>query len=199
MVLDGEPHEAAHERGGGRRGQALEVVLANDADVAVEAREAQQGAQGVDEGRGPAKLAELDERELVDDQGRGDAEAHGVGEAVHLDAELGLRVREARDASVHAVKEHGEEDRDGGGREVGVHRLDDAVEGREERRRGEGVRQNVDALRLHRLETALPDGGEAFATRRVLLGHWNAFSFSLFHASPPRSRRLGRREESCAF
>ena len=129
LALDAEPDEAADERGGGRRGKALEVVLAHDAHVAVEAGEAEDGAQAVDEGDGPAELAEPLEGVFVDDEAGGDAEADGVGEGVHLDAEFGLGVRESGDAAVHAVEEHGEEDRDRGGVEVAVHGGDDAVEG----------------------------------------------------------------------
>lgn len=101
----------------------------------------------------------------------GDAEADGVGKGVHLDAELGLGVREPGDAAVHAVKKHGKEDGDGGGVEVAVHGGDDAVEGGEERGSGECVRKNVDALAFDRAEAALADRGQAFAMICVVVAH----------------------------
>ena len=163
LVLNGQPHEAADERRSGRRGQTLEVVLAHDADIDVEARETQNGAEGINEGACPAELAQVDERVLVDDERGGNTEAHRVGKTVHLHAELGLRVRQARNTPVHAVKEHGEENGDRRRGEVAVHRLDDAVEGGKESRRGKGVRQDVDALAAHGLETTVADARKTFA------------------------------------
>lgn len=75
------------------------------------------------------------------------------------------------DASVHAVKEHGEENRNGGNGEVAVHRLNDAVEGCEERSCSKGVREHINALRLHRLKAALTDGSKTLAARRIGFCH----------------------------
>ena len=169
--------QAADERGGGRARKTLEVVLAHDAHVAVEAGETKDRAEGVDEGRGPAELAEVDERVFIDDERGGDAERDGVGETVHLHAEFALRVGEAGNASVHAVKEHGEEDGDGGRPEVAVHRLDDPVEGGEERRGGEGVGEDVDPLGFYGLNAALTEFGERDAMGRVLIRHVDPFLF----------------------
>ena len=72
---------------------------------------------------------------------------------------------EARDAPVHPVEEHREEDGDRGGAEVAVHRLNDAVEGGEEGRRGEGVRQDVDALGADGFDALLADFSERLAVR----------------------------------
>ena len=175
LVLDAEPHEAADERRGGRARKALEVVLAHDAHVAVEAGETKNRAERVDEGRRPAELAEVDERVFVNDEGRSNPEGDGVGETVHLHAEFALRVREAGDATVHAVEHHGEEDGDGGRSEISVHRLDDPVEGGEERRGGEGVGENVDPLGFYGLDAALTEFGERHAVRRVLIRHDDPF------------------------
>ena len=171
LVFDAEPYEAADERRGGRTRKPLEVVLAHDAHVAVEACETKNRAERVNEGRGPTELAEVDERVFVDDEGGGDTEGNRVGETVHLDAEFALRVREAGDATVHAVEHHGEEDGDGGRSEVPVHRLDDPVEGGEERRGGEGVGENVNTLGFYGLDAALTEFGERDAVGRVLIRH----------------------------
>ena len=65
---------------------------------------------------------------------------------VELFAERALRVRQARDAAVHAVEHHRREDGDGRPLEALVHRLHDREEAGEEREQREGVGQQVDRL-----------------------------------------------------
>ena len=98
------------------------------------------------EGGDPPRLAQTLECPLVDDQRRRRAEAHHVGQAVHLLAEGALGVRHARDAPVQAVQHHRAEDADRRLLEAAVHRHHDGIEATEQRRQREQVGQDVDAL-----------------------------------------------------
>ena len=155
MVVAAGPDEAGDDGGGGRAGQADEHGFVGNADLDVEAGEAQRGAGGVDEGGEPAQFGGVDrfdggevQRPLVDDDRRGDAEGDEVGERVVLHAEFGFGVGEAGDAAVAAVEDHGDEDEDGGEGEApaAVNRRKDGVEAAKERGGGEEVGQDVNGF-----------------------------------------------------
>jgi len=60
-----------------------------------------------------------------------------------------LRPRHPRDATVEAVEHHRHEDRRRGLVEAQIHRLHDRIETREQRRRREEIREQVDAAPAH--------------------------------------------------
>ena len=105
-IFNREPHKAADQGRGCRGREPLEVILAHHAHIAVEAGQAQKCAERINEGDCPADFAHFHECEFIDDERRSDAEAHGIGETVHLNAKFALRMRKTSDTAVHAVKEH---------------------------------------------------------------------------------------------
>ena len=126
----------------------MKIPFVGSFHLGVEARQAQRRGSSVEEGRQPAELAHAHQPPLVDHQRRPDAERDHVGKAVVLRAEGALGIGEARDAAVDAVQHHGHEDSHRGRLEAIRHGGDDGVEASEKRRRGEQIRQQIDAAAL---------------------------------------------------
>src|SRR5690606_11804950 len=70
---------------------------------------------------------------------------HHIGQRIVLLPKRGLRIRKARDASIHAVKRHGKKDGNGGDVEAAVHGLDDGIKPGKQVSRRKGIGQQVNA------------------------------------------------------
>ena len=75
-----------------------------------------------------AELGDAHHAPLVGDDGRRESEGHHVGEAVVLLAEGALGARQARDAPVQGIEQHGDKHRDAGVLEVLVDGGDHGIE-----------------------------------------------------------------------
>ena len=144
-VVDDQPDEARNERRGGRARQPLEEPLVDHLNIGVEARQTQRRAANVHKGRQPAPASDVMQDPFVHHQRRGDTKRSHVRQRVILLAEGRGGVGQPGYPTVHAVKHHGHEDRDGRDLEAGVHCLDNRKEPCKECSRGERVRQQVNA------------------------------------------------------
>src|ERR1700730_6529801 len=148
-----EPHERRHDRRRRRARQPLEVALVGAGGARVEARQPQRRRHRIEEAGEPAEtppempvLRDAHHAPLVGDDGRREPEGHHVGETVVFLAEEALGARQARNAPVERVEDHGRKHRHARLIKVLVDGCHDRVEAREQAGRGEEIRQQVDAL-----------------------------------------------------
>src|SRR5262245_6665305 len=142
--------------GGGRNREPDEVPALDRAVLHVEAREPERAAGDVERRREPSPAPPRAQRPGVDQDAGRHAERDQVRERVVLHAEGAGGAGEAGDAAVERVTQLRYEDHDSGQTVVVVQRGDDRVEAREEARRGEQVRQDVDAVAQRRDTSARP-------------------------------------------
>ena len=142
------PNQADNQGGRRRAGHADEPAFVRFAgsDQSIEQGQAQGGAGAINKGDGIADFAEVEKLPFVGNQCGGDAEADHVRQTVELFAERALAVRPACDTAVHAVKQHRNENGDGGGFVVTVHGLGDGVKSGKQGGDGKGIGQHIDAV-----------------------------------------------------
>src|SRR6266700_3678827 len=136
QVRGRERKECRERHAGGRRGQSDEGALRAAGLSDVEPGEPDGRRHDVEVAEDPLRLAGDRERELVDEKGRRDTEAHHVHQAVELCTEAGAGAGQSRDPAVERIEHAGEEDVPAGAIELaarGQHHGPDAEEQIEQR------------------------------------------------------------------
>src|SRR2546425_799479 len=143
IQLRGRERKECRERhAGGRRRQADEIALGASGLGDVEAGQPDGGRHDVEVAENPLRLAAGRELQLVDEKGRGDAEAHDVHQAVELGAEPGAGARQPRHPAIERVEHAGEEDVPAGAIELPARRQHHGPDAEEQIEQGEQARRD---------------------------------------------------------